>query len=579
MKKKIFLYVIMLIIFSFIASNISAILTAKKHYNEEIKYFLNSMLELATSYPIMQNEDMNEFAKNKARVIGGHVRITIISLDGTVLGDSEASYLNMENHINRSEVINAIEKGYGESIRYSETLNNDMLYLAKKVNNNLIIRMSFPLYKGHEFALDLIPSALFVTILAFILSLFFVNRLTNKLIIPFYTLQKALSTVILGELDTPLPKVEYEELEPLTENLRSLISQLKLYISSIQQQSGKIDYIINNMHEGLVMVDEHTNILLINDAAKRFLNINIDVVEKNIMLYIRNDEIVSSIQNTLSQKKLTVIDVDSKIFENKVLRFYLSPVFGDNSNINNTGVIILISDVTEIKNAEKVRTNFVANVSHELKTPITTIKGFTELLSAGMISDPAVSSRYLQLMLVECERLINLINDILKLSELEDISIYTSKEAVNVFKVCCDVKELLCEQATEKSITIKVSGACGEILAGYDRIKELIINLVDNAIKYNNIGGRVNITVNDDNKFVKLIVEDTGIGIPKKYQARVFERFYRVDKGRSKVSGGTGLGLSIVKHIVSLYGGTINLSSSVGIGTKIEIMLPKQATT
>lgn len=253
----------------------------------------------------------------------------------------------------------------------------------------------------------------------------------------------------------------------------------------------------------------------------------------------------------------------------QILRIFMSPVRGGD------GAILFLSDITEMRKAENVRREFTANVSHELKTPLTTIKGFAELLSEDMVKDGADRRRYAMLIRLEAERLIHLINDILRISELEETSIPTNPERVDLFASAGEVVELMGEEAQKRGIDLQLSGTPQAVEADGDSIKQLILNLVDNAVKYNREQGNVRVWVGERDKKACLEVQDTGIGIPEQHLDRIFERFYRVDKGRSKKTGGTGLGLSIVKHIAQLYGGEVRIFSEVGKGSRFEVLFPR----
>lgn len=343
-------------------------------------------------------------------------------------------------------------------------------------------------------------------------------------------------------------------------------------LTELKRKIAKHERLFDNMSEGIIITDTGGKILTINPAAKKIFDIEDFCEGLNLVHIIKDSRIISATRN-IAEKK----DFDNKeisIKDKKGSTYFVFVVRVD-IGAENEGIILYIRDMTSVVKAELIRAEFTANVSHELKTPLTSIKGFTELLHSGSITDNETRNKYLDLILLESERLINLINDILQVSELESIRMDEGKSLADVSKIAEETVTLLLPVAKLHHVKLKLEATPCSVEANPFRLKELFINLIENAIKYNKENGSVKIAVSCREEYAVIKVTDSGIGIPQEDKDRVFERFYRVDKGRSKATGGTGLGLSIVKHIVMLYKGTINLESSVDSGTSIEVKLPK----
>ena len=324
-----------------------------------------------------------------------------------------------------------------------------------------------------------------------------------------------------------------------------------------------------------MLLDEHTELLASNRAARKLFHMPEDAESTEITDYIRSRRLTEAINLLQRKKEAVVLDMEHPRRKGRSLRFFLSPVTGQKYQGQQVGMSILISDVTELKRAEGIRSEFTANVSHELKTPLTSIKGFTDMLASGMVGSAEDQKRFLTMIGVEVDRLIDLINDILKLSELESVAIEQCEESSDVLNAANEVSAFLDPVAKKARVAVSVSGEHVNAAIPLDRLKELLLNLMENGIKYNEPGGSVKASLETEENFVRITVSDTGIGIPEESQSRVFERFYRVEKGRARKNGGTGLGLAIVKHIVVLYGGQMALQSELGKGSVFTVRLPR----
>ena len=396
-------------------------------------------------------------------------------------------------------------------------------------------------------------------------------RLLGELKEPLKTAEKALDHIAAGEVYA----VDWSKTEGEYLSLFQAIERLEGRIHSLTSERDKVNLILDCMDEGVVLLDEHTELLASNRAARKLFHMPEDAESTAITDYIRSRRLTEAINLLQRKKESVVLDMEHPRRKGRSLRFFLSPVTGQKYQGQQVGMSILISDVTELKRAEGIRSEFTANVSHELKTPLTSIKGFTDMLASGMVGSAEDQKRFLTMIGVEVDRLIDLINDILKLSELESVAIEQCEESSDVLNAANEVSAFLDPVAKKAGVAVSVSGEHVNAAIPLDRLKELLLNLMENGIKYNEPGGSVKASLETEEDFVRITVSDTGIGIPEESQSRVFERFYRVEKGRARKNGGTGLGLAIVKHIVVLYGGRMALQSELGKGSVFTVRLPR----
>ncbi len=396
-------------------------------------------------------------------------------------------------------------------------------------------------------------------------------RLLGELKEPLQTAEKALDHIAAGEVYA----VDWSKTEGEYLSLFQAIERLEGRIHSLTSERDKVNLILDCMDEGVVLLDEHTELLASNRAARKLFHMPEDAESTAITDYIRSRRLTEAINLLQRKKESVVLDMEHPRRKGRSLRFFLSPVTGQKYQGQQVGMSILISDVTELKRAEGIRSEFTANVSHELKTPLTSIKGFTDMLASGMVGSAEDQKRFLTMIGVEVDRLIDLINDILKLSELESVAIEQCEESSDVLNAANEVSAFLDPVAKKAGVAVSVSGEHVNAAIPLDRLKELLLNLMENGIKYNEPGGSVKASLETEEDFVRITVSDTGIGIPEESQSRVFERFYRVEKGRARKNGGTGLGLAIVKHIVVLYGGRMALQSELGKGSVFTVRLPR----
>jgi len=520
----------------------------------------------------ISNMDFKAFAESIKGMLD--VRVTIIDDTGKVLADSEEAAENMDNHLHREEIKKAIESsGFASSVRYSNTLKTDYLYTAI-VSDTYILRISKALFELKAVNDTIMNYTLISTALAIILAMIIAYMMSNKITKPIDELTSAAKDISQGHYEQKIYTQSKDQIGELTQSFNRMRESLKYSMANLKQRNVELEAILNSMINGIIAVDSNKNILMINPICFDILNLPKDYVAENESMYkiIRNEEIAALVENAiesgLSQvKELQYVHLD------KILRIYINPIITNESEI--IGSIVVLQDVTQVRKLEQMRSDFVSNVSHELKTPLTSIKGFVDTLKNGAISDEVAATRFLDIIDIESDRLYRLINDILILSEIERMDKDYDKDRVEVGSVIEEVVAMLSLKAEQKGLVLSAdTGEPLEMIGNRDRLKQMMINLIDNALKYTEVGA-VKVEMKAVGHWIKLSVSDTGIGIPDEHLERLFERFYRVDKGRSRNQGGTGLGLSIVKHIVLLYKGKISVVSRVNEGTTFEILFPR----
>jgi len=484
-------------------------------------------------------------------------RITWLRADGVVMYDTQVDAETMENHAQRQEVRQALATGEGESSRYSSTLLQKTVYYAKLLPDGTVLRLSAVRVTAGGLVLNMLQPILLVLAAALILSGVLAGRLARRITEPLNRL----------DLEHPLENDTYEELAPLLRRMEHQRRQIDQQIGELRQRSEEFDQITGSMNEGLVLLDEVGAILSINPAARRLLDADEDCVGQDFLTVDRDVTMSDAMRQAAEQGH-------SEFRGERNGREYQFDVTRIQTEGRTAGTVLLVFDVTERAFAERNRREFTANVSHELKTPLQGIIGSAELLENGMVKQEDVP-RFVGHIRAEAQRLVTLIGDIIRLSQLDEGEAMPT-EPVELLAVAREAAENLRSAAEAKHVTVDVTGQPATIPGVRRLLYEIVFNLCDNAIKYNNEGGRVEVEVAQEGASAAVTVRDTGIGIPPEHQSRVFERFYRVDKSHSKASGGTGLGLSIVKHAVQYHHGTIQLKSEVGKGTEIRVTFPAE---
>lgn len=484
-------------------------------------------------------------------------RITWISHDGKVLYDTVIDPDGMEDHNEREEIREAFETGYGESIRFSASLLSRQLYVAERLEDGSVLRLSSPQASVLVLFKDLIIPILFILLGAVLMSFFLSLGVSRKI------------AGLLNELDADnLEQIsEYEELKPLYHSITAQKKRLANQEATLRQKEDQFTAATEGMSEGILLIGKKRVILSINTAALSFFDVEKDAVGRDICAIDPHYHLETLLEEAETEHYAERVYKKGDSF----YQLIANPIISEGKTI---GLCVIILDTTEKTKNEALRREFTANVSHELKTPLHAISGYAELLSSGLVREEDVPG-FLNQIHAESGRMIRLIEDIIRLSSLDEGESESGKTPLDLFASVSLSVDSLRERAEKANISLTLSGESVTLVAIPTLINAITENLVTNAIKYNRPGGSVRITVGQDDKNAILMVEDTGIGIAKEHHDRLFERFYRVDKSHSKAVGGTGLGLSIVKHAVRLHRGTIRLDSEPGVGTKVTVTLPK----
>lgn len=494
---------------------------------------------------------------NKNNRLAGNNRITWIDENGTVLFDSRADVSELDNHADRDEIKTAMKEGKGMSTRYSKTLTEKTVNYAIRLSDGSILRVSTEQYTVVTILMGMLQPILFIMFVALILTLVLSARVSKAIIEPINKL----------DLEIPENNDTYEELTPLLRKIADQKETIGEQLADARKKQKEFNLITENMSEGFLVIDADANLLTYNSAALNLLEIT-PPADRSVLLFCRAKEFRGVISDVLSGIKAE----NTMVREERSYSLIANPVYEKESVI---GAVVVILDITEREKRDMLRREFTANVSHELKTPLTSISGFAELMKAGDVLENDVTD-FSKSIYDEAQRLITLVNDIIKISELDGQSIPYEKETVDLYELSKEVIGRLEKEADKKNITFHLIGGRAEIIGVHKILEEMLYNLCDNAIKYNKENGTVDVLVNQTEDGVNVIVRDTGIGIPISHQDRVFERFYRVDKSHSKKVGGTGLGLAIVKHGALYHHAKLSLESTVDVGTVVTIAFSKK---
>lgn len=486
-------------------------------------------------------------------------RITWIAADGTVLYDNRFDASQMENHKNREEVKQAMEGSAGTSFRQSTTVSERTMYYAKRMQDHTVLRLSVSQSSVLFLLGGMLSPICFILLAACILSGVLSYRVSKKIVHP------------LSELDLKHPEqVEtYDELSPFLQRIAAQNREIEHRVRELKKQQQEFSMITENMSEGLFVVDRNYQILSYNKSAVQIFGIENEPIGQNLLAVNRSqafrEAVDSALQGRHTQKNLTL--------NGRVYQIIANSVCSPDSEQELVGAVLLVLDITEKEEQERYRREFTANVSHELKTPLTSISGIAEIIRNGIVR-PEDIPHFAGKIYDESQRLITLIGDIIKLSQLDEDQVPLERESVDLLEISRDVVQQLSSVAKKNGVSLVAGGTHGRVYGVRQVLSEMVYNLCENAVKYNQKGGRVSVDVKQSDAAITLTVKDTGIGIPKAEQSRVFERFYRVDKSHSKAVGGTGLGLSIVKHGAALHHAAIELNSEVGEGTEIKLIFP-----
>ncbi len=552
MKNKIFRALVALAAMAvLVASGLITFLVSQDYFNETKKELAQEARYISMGLESGGNDFLNKIAAEN----GSNVRITLIDKDGIVLFDNQAEAKTLENHAMRQEIMEAVAVGAGEAERFSDTLDKTTYYYAVRLDDGKILRLARTIDSIYKSVLQMLPIMGGIVIVVAFLASIVARRVTFNLIKPLDQVN----------LDEPLDNETYDELAPFLTRIAKQKRQLSKNLKKLRGKQEELTIITNNMNEGLVLLNGQQNVLFINESAAKIFGFSAkEVIGRNILTVDRAQEVQDLLQ------KVSQAGKGEGLYEKDGHFYQLS-----GSSVNGSGSVILIYDVTEKMTAEKLRREFSANVSHELKTPLQSILGYAEIMKNGLVKDED-KQRFLERIHAEAGNMIELIQNIMELSRLDENKTLDEFEDVDLLKLAQSVTLRLKHKAQTKGVTLNVSGSSACVCGVQSILSEVLYNLVDNSIKYNKDNGKVDVKVQDGSDEVTVSVSDTGIGIGAADRERVFERFYRADKSHSKEIGGTGLGLSIVKHGVLFHKGRVELESEPGVGTTITFVLPKK---
>lgn len=507
-------------------------------------------------------------------------RITIVNIDGRVLADTEADPKQMDNHGDRPEIREALQIGDAQAVRYSYTLDTDMIYVSHVIKDNTnkpqgAIRLSLSLEKINEFVHHLWISLTFGMVAALVLTIIVSLLVSRHITRPIAEITAVARKITEKKFESRVRVNTIGEIGQLAQALNFMAASLEAQMKEIRQNEEKLSGVLNNMVSGVILIGESRRILLVNSAIEEFLGYSESTLIGKLHIEAGLNFGLSQLIDRCFQTGEKIRDeVHIYYPKEKIIDANLAPYTTDHGEVK--GIVTVLHDITAIRRLEKLRSEFVANVSHELKTPITSIKGFAETLLDGAIDDPDISKQFLEIIYNESERLHRLINDILDLSKVEQKKLPLQIGPVDVMGLIREISYNLQDKMAKKKIHFQIPDIESiYVEADRDRLQQIIINLLDNAISYTHENGKIEIQLHDTGEGIELFVKDNGIGIPEADLERIFERFYRVDKGRSRNSGGTGLGLAIVKHLVESHHGKITVNSQEGKGSVFKLFLPK----
>ena len=554
MKRRFFRYLMGISLLTLFLSTIASMFIYYSVYVDRSNKDLSNIV-IAMGKTLNKIDDDENYLDDVARK-KRDFRITLIKEDGDVVYDSSQDAKFLPTHKDRPEVIKAQKNGFAKIERYSNTLSKDLYYVSLRLEDGNVLRVSREMDNLLGAFRKVFPIDILMSLLVFAIATVVSRRLTKKTFEPLNNLNEDLLTI-----DTDM----FPEISPFINKINKQNKTIKDNYREISRERDTIETILKNMKESLIIIDENKNLLSVNNSARELFNSKRDLIGENILNLIRDEDLLKLIDDALMGSSVeSITNIGDREF-----KFYVNPVFEDKKV---RGVVILFIDETEEIRALRLREEFSSNVSHELKTPLTSICGFSELLVNGMVDDDNKEEFY-KLIYDDSKRLLNLIEDIMKISGLESEEAF-SREEIKLKELIKDILRAQRNLIDEKNIAVSLEGD-GLVYENKTMMWELFANIINNGLKYNKDGGKLDIKISEDEKHYEVLIVDTGIGIPSKDLARIFERFYRVDKSRSRKIGGTGLGLSIVKHVLQSIDGKLEISSKLGMGTSFKVILRK----
>ena len=543
----------------------------RQTYLNELEANFTSEARLASQYlaPILASTQdpatLDPLSKQWSRVLNS--RVTIISADGVVLGESSEDRAKMDNHRSRPEILGALSRGQGSSIRYSQTLGYDMMYIAAPVNSGAqtigFVRIALPL-KDIQANLDHITNTLFsATLIATLLAIFLAMWIASRTTLPLHELTEVASQMAQGHLGNRMIPAHDDEVGELTHAFNSMAVQLGSQIEALESERSKMAAVLSQMTDGVVIVNRIGQVELINPAAEDLFEVfQAEAIGHSLAEVLRHHQLVDLWQRaqTTGETQVSTIEISNR-------RLYLQGVATPLGQALPGSILLLVQNMTRLRRLETVRRDFISNISHELRTPLASLKALTETLQEGALEDPPAARRFLQRMETEVDALSLMISELLELSRIESGRVPLQLESTSPCDLLTAAVDRLRLQAERSGLTISIhcSTETPPVLADPRRMEQVIVNLLHNAIKFTASGGKIDVQTVLTGDYVQFVVRDTGVGIPAKDLERIFERFYKADRARS--GGGTGLGLAIARHIIEAHGGKIWAESIEGKGS------------
>lgn len=582
-KKKFFYIFILLVSLGVVISGVLSVSLLKTNYEESVR---DNLIENSQIIKLIIEEDDRSlewkfsFVESLEDKINS--RITLINDSGMVEFDTEADAGLLDNHSNRPEVMKANEGNIGVAKRYSDSVEKEMYYVAIPVDSDEIkvVRLSIPLKTMTEYSNSIVGNIVIATIVGVVLATMLGARFLNMFTGPLEKLTEATRNIAKGNFGEQVYIASEDEIGELADSFNLMSTELDKRINELKESNMTNRAILKSMINGVIAIDNNYNIMFVNKAAQEMFNINEHDVKNKKVIEVFKGHILENLFNDnfdVDGNIQSELEITEPVY--KVYRVFSNIIRDHEKTLNTMGFLMNFVDITQMRNLENMRKDFVANVSHELKTPLTSIQGFIETLKEGAAEKKEIRDKFIDIIDIEANRLRLLIDDILVLSDIEKTGSTSSKYSnVNISEVIDEISEMMLNISAKKniSITYNIQEKMAPIYGNKVWLKQLFINLIDNAVKYSYENGNVTVSVNDIMNHFVISVKDNGIGIEPEHIERLFERFYRVDKARSKKVGGTGLGLAIVKHIVLALKGDISVNSEIEKGTEFIIRIPKK---
>lgn len=556
MKRKIYWNMCLVTLFSMVLATLLTTWLISRDLQTQMKQAVATEVRYIESAMEVSGQDYLDHLASRGD--GNSInRITWIGTDGTVLYDSFADSESLENHMDRPEVMQAIETGRGQSTRTSDTLAEQTYYYASRLNDGTVIRVASTTRSGLATMMGTIPWMVVMAVIIFGITMVIAQVQTRRIVEPINRLNP----------DAPQAEKIYDELSPLVRRLEKQKQTIREQMDILREKQEEFSAITENMKEGFLVVDSRADVISYNSSAIRILDVDMEITEGaniNVLSFNRSNNFRQVVDGALrGERSEQNMELNGRYYQ-----IIANPVV---EPVDKRGAVVVILDVTEQQSREELRREFSANVSHELKTPLTSISGYAEIMKNGLVQ-PADMARFAEKIYTEAQRLITLVGDIIKLSQLDEDKAEIEKTSLDLYAQASEVVGRLKDHARSQHVKLDIIGVPTVIQGAAQILDEMIYNLCDNAIKYNKPGGSVKVTVCTENGHPTLMVEDTGIGIPEADKERIFERFYRVDKSHSKQIGGTGLGLSIVKHGAIYHKAKVEMKSTLGKGSQIKLI-------